>query len=152
MPDSRVIVRCMSCLVLNRVPQDKVTAGLLCGNCKSALTVPQAASFTTREKIDRDIAYWPETLLVVFTAPACVYCRIYDPVLAELAVSRAGRLKVLKVDIDTESSLSERFKIEKTPTYIVYKSGTQVLRMDGAPKDRGALVSWVDNLINYKSF
>ncbi len=152
MPDSRVIVRCMNCLILNRVPQDKVTAGLLCGNCKSVLDVPRAASLTTREKIDREIAYWPETLLLVFTASACVYCRIYDPVLAELAAERAGRLKILKVDIDAESSLSERFKIEKTPTYIVYKAGMQVLRMDGAPKDRGALVSWVDNLINYQSF
>ncbi len=152
MPDYRVFVRCTNCLILNRVPQDKVTVGPLCGSCRSVLKVPQEVSSTSRDKIDREIAYWPETLLLAFTASACVYCRIYDPVLRELAAQRAGRLKVLKIDADTESFLTERFKIEKTPTYIVYKSGKMVLRMDGAPKDRAALVSWVDNLINYQSF
>ncbi len=152
MSDPRIFVRCTNCLVLNRVPPDRVTAGPLCGSCKSVLKVPQQASFASRDRIDREIAYWPETLLLAFTASACVYCRIYDPVLGELAVQRAGRLKVLKVDTDRESFLAERFKIHKTPTYIVYKNGKLVLRMDGAPKDRGALVAWVDNLINYQSF
>ncbi len=152
MSDPRIFVRCMSCLILNRVPQDKVAAGPLCGNCKSVLKVPQEVATTSRDRIDREIAYWPETLLLAFTASACVYCRIYDPVLSELAAQRAGRLKILKVDIDTETFLSQRFKVEKTPTYLVFKSGKMVLRMDGAPKDRAALIAWVDNLIAYESF
>jgi thioredoxin 2 len=152
MSDPRIFVRCMNCLILNRVPQDKVVAGPLCGSCKSVLKVPQEVSSTSRDKIDREIAYWPETLLLAFTASACVYCRIYDPVLNELAAQHAGRLKVLKVDADMEPFLTERFKVEKTPTYIVYKSGKKVLRMDGAPKDRAALISWLDNLINYRNF
>jgi len=152
MSEPRIFLRCMNCLILNRVHPDRVMAGPLCGSCKSVLKVPQEVSFTSGDKIDREIAYWPETLLLAFTASACVYCRIHDPVLAELAVQRAGRLKILKVDTEAEQVLSQRFKIEQTPTYIVYKSGKQVIRMDGAFKDRGALVSWVDNLINYQSF
>ena len=152
MSDPRIFVRCMNCLILNRVPRDKVVAGPLCGSCKSVLKVPREVSSTSRDKIDREIAYWPETLLLAFTASACVYCRIYDPVLSDLAGQRAGCLKVLKVDADTEPFLAERFKVEKTPTYIVYKAGKLVLRMDGAPKDRAALISWVDNLISYQSF
>ncbi len=152
MSDPRVFVRCMNCLILNRVPEDRVMAGPLCGSCKSVLRVPQEVSSTSRDRIDREIAYWPETLLLAFTASACVYCRIYDPVLSELAAQRIGRLKILKVDFDAEAFLAQRFKIEKTPTYLVFKSGKMVLRMDGPPKDRGALVSWVDNLINYESF
>jgi thioredoxin 2 len=152
MSDPRLFVRCMNCLILNRVPQDKVASGPICGSCKSVLKVPREVSFTSREKIDREIAYWPETLLLAFTASACVYCRIYEPALAQLALKHTGRLKVLKVDTDTETFLLQRFKVEKTPTYIVYKSGKQVLRMDGAFKDRSAFVAWVDNLIGYQSF
>ncbi len=152
MSDPRVFVRCMNCLILNRVPQDRLAAGPLCGSCKSVLKVPQEVSTTSRDRIDREIAYWPETLLLAFTASACVYCRIYDPVLSELATQRAGRLKILKVDIDSDAFLAQRFKIEKTPTYLVFKSGKMVLRMDGAPKDRAALIAWVDNLIAYESF
>jgi thioredoxin 2 len=152
MSDTQIFVRCMNCLILNRVPQDKLVGDPLCGSCKSVLKVPREITSTTRDKIDREIAYWPETLLLSFSAPACVYCRIYEPVLAELVGRHAGRLKVLKVDAEEEQFLTDRFKVEKTPTYIVYKSGKMVLRMDGAPKDRAALVSWVENLINYQSF
>jgi thioredoxin 2 len=152
MSDNRIFIRCMNCLILNRVPQDRIVAGPLCGSCKTVLTVPRETAFTSRDRIDREIAYWPETLLLAFTASACVYCRIYEPVLTDLAAQRSGRLKILKVDADAEPFLSERFKIEKTPTYIVFKSGKMVLRLDGAPKDRSSLVTWIDNLISYNSF
>ena len=152
MSEVRIHIRCMNCLILNRVPADRIEGSPSCGSCKTVLTVPREAAFTSREKIDREIAYWPETLLLAFSASACVYCKIYDPVLNDLARQRAGQLKVLRVDTDGEPLLAERFKIEKTPTYVVYKRGQFVLRMDGAPKDRASLISWVENLINYQSY
>ena len=69
-----------------------------------------------------------------------------------LAREKAGELKVLKVDTETDEQLAQRFKIEKTPTFIVYKNGVKVLRVDGAPKDKTDLVKWVENLINYTSY
>jgi thioredoxin-like negative regulator of GroEL len=58
----------------------------------------------------------------------------------------------MKVDIESEGILAQRFKIEKTPTFVVYKNGLEVLRVDGSPKEKTDLVKWINNLISYTSY
>ena len=70
----------------------------------------------------------------------------------DLARKRAGQLKVMTVDIESDMQLTERFKVKKTPTFIVYKNGAKVLRIDGAPKEKTDLVKWVENIINFTSY
>lgn len=151
MTDVKVMIRCGSCLALNRVPQSKLESKPVCGSCKSILDFPREPLAAKTEHYDFSTSNWPETLLVAFTAPMCIYCKIVDPLLADLARERAGLLKVMKVDIELDVLLARRFKIEKTPTFIVYKNGEQILRVDGAPKDKSDLVTWINNLIGYKS-
>jgi thioredoxin-like negative regulator of GroEL len=101
---------------------------------------------------DRDVSYWPETLLVMFWSPWCLYCKIYEPLVAELAREKAGLLKVLKIDTEAEAYLAKRLTVEKTPTFLVYKNGVFAVRMDGAPKEKSEFQSWIDNLLNYTSY
>jgi thioredoxin-like negative regulator of GroEL len=115
------------------------------------LDVPREPEWAGAEGFDRIVAHWAETLLIVFTARLCVYCKIFEPVLNDLARERAGKLRVLKVDTEVDESLARRFKIEKTPTFIVYRSGVELIRVDGPPKEKSDLVKWVDNLINATS-
>jgi thioredoxin 2 len=152
MADTPVIIRCYNCLVLNRIPQEKLYLKPTCGNCKTVLEFPRQPVWAKNESFDRSIAHWPETLLVVFTAPVCLFCKIVEPAVADLARERAGKLKVMQVDIESDPDLSQRFKIEKTPTFIVYKNGKETIRVDGAPKDKTDLVKWVENLINFTSY
>jgi len=151
MTDTSAKIRCRTCLQLNRVPMDKLGKKPLCGSCKTNLEVPSQPEWVRAESFDRTVSSWAETLLVVFTAPLCVYCKIFEPVLQDLAQKRIGKLKVLKVDIDLDVTLAQRFKIEKTPTFIVYRGGVELIRIDGPPKDKSDLVMWVDNLINSTS-
>jgi thioredoxin-like negative regulator of GroEL len=73
-------------------------------------------------------------------------------VVNELAAQRIGKLKVMKVDVETDEYLAQRFTVTKTPTFIVYRNGVKIIRVDGAPKEKTDLVKWVDNLINYTSY
>ena len=152
MSNESIMIRCSSCFMLNRVPETKLAGEPRCGNCKTILAIPREPVRANAENFDRDIAYWPETLLVAFMSQWCVYCKIYDPLVSELASQRAGRLKVMKVDVEMDKYLAERFSITKTPTFIVYKNGIQSVRLDGTPKDKGEFVTWIDNLINYTSY
>lgn len=152
MSDTSVIIRCKSCLMLNRVPRSKVGSKPACGNCKAVLEVPQQPIWAKADSFDREISYWPETLLVVFTAPMCLYCKIVEPVVKDLALQRQGKLKVMKVDIESDEYLAQRFKITKTPTFIVYRNAVEVIRVDGAPKEKTDLVTWIDNLIGFTSY
>ena len=148
----KLTVRCGSCLTLNRVPEDRIGSKPKCGSCKSVLEVPHQPVHGKAESFDRDVAYWPETLLVMFWSPWCLYCKIYDPLVADLARTKAGRLKVLRIDIEAESYLAQKMQVTKTPAFAVYKNGVFAVRMDGAPKDKSEFETWIANLLNYTSY
>jgi thioredoxin 2 len=153
MSDDSAIIRCDTCRQLNRVALEKRRLAInpVCGTCKSTLDIPQEPVWAKRGTFDRVVATWAETLLIEFTASLCVHSKIIDPVVTELAREKAGKLKVLKVDTDIDEYLMQRFKVEKTPTFILYKNGIELYRVDGAPKDKTDLAKWVHNIINFKS-
>ena len=152
MPDTSVIVRCKNCLMLNRILHSRLGNKPVCGSCKTVIEVPQEPIWTKAESFDRDIAYWPETLLIVFTATTCLHCKIIEPLVRELALKHAGKLKVIKVDVETDEYLAQRFAVTKTPTFIVYRNAAEVIRVDGAPKDKTDLVTWIENLMGFTSY
>lgn len=147
MSDNIVLIRCESCRALNRVPVDKLPAKPVCGACKRPLAVPTHPIDATAALFDAALADWPETVLVEFWAKWCGYCRIIEPVVTDLAAWNAGRLKVLRVDVDAEPGLAGRFTVKATPTFILFRSGVQLARLDGAPKEKIDLIQWVDKFL-----
>lgn len=83
-------------------------------------------------------------MLAEFWAKWCGYCRAIEPFISELAIKRAGRLKIIKVDVDSEPVLARRFTIKATPTFILYRNGRQMARFDGAPSRNSDLENWID--------
>ncbi|MFA5073196.1 MAG: thioredoxin domain-containing protein [Nitrospirota bacterium] len=144
MPNSPVRVRCMSCKTLNRVPADKLNAHPVCGQCKKPLEVPTSPVSATTVTYQQQVEDWPELLLAEFWAKWCGYCRMMEPYLAELAQKRAGRLKVIQIDVDSEPMLASRFVIKATPAFILYRNGIQIGRLDGAPAKSSDLELWMD--------
>lgn len=147
MVDESILLRCTACRTINRIPPNKLTNRPLCGSCKTLLEFPKAPVHATETTFDRELSDWPGAALVEFWAKWCGYCRMVEPILDDIASWRAGRLKVIKVDIDAEPRLAHRFSVKATPTLIMYRNGRQSARMDGAPKEKLDLVQWVDRLI-----
>lgn len=76
-------------------------------------------------------------VLVDVGANWCGPCRLIDPIVKELAVDYAGRLKVGKLDFDTSHSSAVRYGIQSLPTLLLFKDGSVVNRMVGAvPRQR----------------
>lgn len=147
MPADAVILRCPSCRALNRVPADKLNSSPVCGQCKARLQFPTRPLNTTTAAFDKELNDWPESVLLEFWAKWCGYCRIIEPVVNDLAAWKAGRLKVLRVEVDAEPALAQRFVVKATPTFVFFKNGKQLGRIDGAPKEKLELVQWVEQLM-----
>lgn len=147
MPNTSVILRCRACRTLNRVPADKLDGHPICGQCKAQLDFPRVPLNVTAASYDQQVNDWPEILVAEFWAKWCGYCRQVEPYINELAARRAGRLKIIRVDVDAEQPLARRFKIKATPTFILYVNGRQLARMDGSPQQQSELENWIDRTV-----
>ena len=82
-------------------------------------------------------------VLVDLWAPWCGPCRMVSPLLEQLASERAGRLKLVKVNIDQSPRTQARFGAQSIPTLVLLRDGREIGRQIGAlPKDR--LKAWLD--------
>jgi thioredoxin 1 len=70
-------------------------------------------------------------VLVDFHAVWCGPCRMIAPVLEELAEHYKEKIKVVKVDIDTEQKTAATYEVTSVPTLILFKDGKEVNRLIG---------------------
>jgi len=76
-------------------------------------------------------------VIVDFWAVWCGPCKLYDPIMKELAVEYDGKLKVCKVDVDNNQQIAMNYGIRSIPTVMIFKDGKVVDQIIGAiPKNQ----------------
>jgi thioredoxin 2 len=85
-------------------------------------------------------------VVVDLWATWCGPCRMVSPALEQVAQDLAGRIKLVKVDIDENPRLSQRFEVQAVPTLLVLDKGQTIARQAGAAP-APALRQWVENSI-----
>ncbi|GLZ55577.1 thioredoxin [Actinomycetospora sp. NBRC 106378] len=133
------VVTCPNCSTRNRVPA--VGDGRpTCGNCHAHLPwIAEAGDADFAEVAERA----PTPVLVDLWATWCGPCRMVSPALEQLATERAGRIKLVKVDVDANQEVARRFEIMAVPTLLVLSGGEVVARQAGAAP-LPALRAWLD--------
>ena len=74
----------------------------------------------------------PKPVLVDFYAEWCGPCKIMKPRLLDVAERMGEKAKVVEIDVDREKELTERYRIQSVPTFIIFKNGEQLWRQSGA--------------------
>jgi thioredoxin 2 len=114
-----------------------------CGQCHAALPwITEAGDATFEEVVERSRV----PVLVDLWAPWCGPCRMVSPALEDLAREYAGRLKLVKVDVDASPAIAQRFQVGGIPTLLVVEGGQVRSRRTGAAP-RADLRTWLDGVL-----
>jgi thioredoxin 2 len=121
---------CASCGTTNRVADERLAEGPVCGRCKKPL-LPGEAQPVADDALEAYLAGTEAPVLVDFWADWCGPCKMMAPHFA--TVARAMPLvRFVKVDTEASPKASVRYRIRSIPTLILFDRGRELARMSGA--------------------
>jgi thioredoxin 2 len=127
MADQGTIVVCPNCSTKNRV-RATATGVPRCSVCQTLLPwIVQATADTFDAETTASVP-----VLVDFWAPWCGPCRMVSPLVERLGAEHAGRLKVVKLNVDQAPAIASRFGVQGIPLLVVMRDGAEVDRLVGA--------------------
>lgn len=91
-----------------------------------------AALEVGQKTFDTEVVGSQTPVLVDFWASWCGPCRMIAPTVDQIAQEFAGRLKVVKVNVDDEPELASRYGIRGIPALLLFKNGEAVDQIVGA--------------------
>ncbi len=93
---------------------------------------------------DAEVLGADRPVLVDFWAEWCPPCKAMDPILDQLTVDLADKVKIVKLDVDSNPSTTVRYNVRAMPTLIVFKDGEPVDYKVGAGQSRAQLIKWLE--------
>ncbi len=106
------------------------------------------ASELTKSNFIAEVLDSPIPVLVDFWAPWCMPCKMMAPILDELAVEMAGKLKIANVNTEDEAnqSLAMEYQIQSIPNMKLFKGGKVIGEFIGL-RNKESLKAEIENLI-----
>jgi len=106
----------------------------------------ELVNHVTDANFDQEVLKSEKAVLIDFWAPWCAHCRAIAPLIDELAGEYAGRLKVVKINVDDNPETPARYGVRGIPNLLIIKSGQVKEQIVGAvPKSH--LVKAVDSAL-----
>jgi thioredoxin 2 len=132
------IIVCPNCGTKNRV-RPQATGVPRCSVCHTLLPwIVDASPAEFDEEITASVP-----VLVDFWAPWCGPCRTVSPAVESAGREHAGRLKVVKLNVDEAPQISERFDIRGIPLLVLFREAAEVDRLVGAVPS-ASLRQWLE--------
>ena len=143
--DASVHIVCPHCDTINRVPRERLTnhdaGGGRCGHCHQALFDGHPVTLDTA-RFERHLEKSDVPLVVDFWAPWCGPCKAMAPEFERAAATLEPEARLVKVNVDEEPALAQRFAVRSIPSIVIALHGRELARVAGA-RSAAQLVEWV---------
>ena len=84
----------------------------------------------TDETFDTEVLQSEKTVLIDFYTDWCEPCKILSPIIEEIALENPN-IKVVRINVDNELTVSMKYQIMSIPTMVVIKDGKETNRLIG---------------------
>lgn len=88
----------------------------------------------SKDNFEKEVLQADKTVLADFYSDSCVPCKRLSPVLFALEREYAEKLTIVKININFDSELAEKYEVQAVPTLVFFKNGEEVSRLRGAVK------------------
>ncbi len=79
----------------------------------------------------KDIINSDKPVLIDFSAEWCQPCRMMPPILKEVKDSLGDKIRILKIDVDKNQAIAQKYAIRSVPTLMIFKKGQVVFNQAG---------------------
>src|SRR5438105_3146018 len=106
------------------------------GECRSRFMASQNVQEFTDQNFEQEVLKSTSPVLVDFWAEWCMPCRMLAPTIDKLAKDYVGKVKVGKVDTDSNREIAVKYRIDAIPTVILFKNGQVSQKFVGLKQER----------------
>ena len=100
----------------------------------------------TDENFDTEVLKSDKPILVDFWAEWCGPCKQIGPILEEISEEKKGAVRILKLNIDENPEIPQKYNIRGIPTLMLFKGGKLIdTKVGSLPKS--AFRDWIDSLL-----
>lgn len=92
-----------------------------------------------------DLITGDRPVLVDFHAEWCGPCKMQSPIIKEIAQSMKDKIRVIKIDVDKNPSLSRRYQIRGVPTLAIFKDG-ELKWMQAGMKSKQQIIKVIESV------
>lgn len=96
----------------------------------------------TDASFPQDVLNSSEPVVVDFWAEWCGPCRMIGPALEEISNEMAGKVKIVKLNVDENPQVASQYGIRSIPALMMFKGGQVVAQKIGAAP-KGDLAKWI---------